>query len=118
MLNSVGKSKHPRLTLTVVWNQSPVLPLKSTVLCHKVLDDGDEVGTNHVFVYGGPKCCVPDPVDSLFEVYADMVKILMLLIFFQQYSQIEDSFCSTSSHTEARLFLSDDLFCLGFEPVQ
>ena len=32
MLNSVGESKHPCLTSTIVRNQSPVLPLKSPAL--------------------------------------------------------------------------------------
>ena len=39
----------------------------------QVFDDGDEVGTDVVFVLGGPKCCAPDRVASLFEVYKDMV---------------------------------------------
>ena len=39
----------------------------------QAFDYGNEVGTDVVLVHGGPKRCVPYPVESLFKIYEDMV---------------------------------------------
>ena len=55
----------------------------------------------------------------LFEIYEDMVQILLMLkVLFTQDSEVEDLFCSASPGSEPSLFFSNDLFSLGCEPVQ
>ena len=46
-----------------------------------------------------------------------MVQILLMLLFTQD-SEVEDLFCCTSPGSEPSLFFSNNLFSLGFEPVQ
>ena len=48
-----------------------------------------------------------------------MVLILLISnILFTQNSEVEDLFCGTSHGSEPSLFFSNNLFSLGFEPVQ
>ena len=48
-----------------------------------------------------------------------MVQILLMLkTFFTQDSEVEDLFCGASPSSEPSLFFSNNLFSLGFEPVQ
>ena len=42
----------------------------------------------------------------------------MLKVLFIQNSEVEDLFCSASPGSEPSLFFSNNLFSLGFEPVQ
>ena len=42
----------------------------------------------------------------------------MLMILFTQDSQVEDLFCGASPGSEPSLFFCNNLFSLGFEPVQ
>ena len=54
-----------------------------------------------------------------FEIYADMVQILLMLkVLFTHDSMVEDLFCGASSGSEPSLFFSNNLFSLGFGPVQ
>ena len=48
-----------------------------------------------------------------------MVQILLVLkVLFTQDSEVENLFCGTSPSSERSLFFSNNLFSLGFEPVQ
>ena len=48
-----------------------------------------------------------------------MVQILLMLkVFFIQNSEVEDLFCGASPSSEPSLFFNNNLFSLGFEPVQ
>ena len=59
------------------------------------------------------------PCQMIFEIYEDMVQILlMLMVFFTQYSEVEDLFCGASPDSELSLICSDNLFILRFELVQ
>ena len=42
----------------------------------------------------------------------------MLMVFFTQYSEVEDLFCGASADSELSLICNDNLFILRFEPVQ
>ena len=76
MLNSVGENK------TSLSNSyrfpEPVSSASIEEYCAcgyviQVFNYGDEVGADVVFAHGGPKCRVPDHVESLFGAYKDMV---------------------------------------------
>ena len=63
-----------------------------------------------VLLHDCPQSCLPNPVESLLEVYEDMVEALLVLkIFLIEDSWVEDLLCGAPSCTEAGLFLSDDL---------
>ena len=58
-------------------------------------------------------------VKCFFEICEDMAQILLMLnVFVTQDSEVEDLFCGASSGSEPILFFSNNLFSLGFEPVQ
>ena len=62
---------------------------------------------------------MPYPVKCLFKVCEDMVQILLMLkVLFTQDSEVEDLCCGTPPGSEPSLFFSNNLFSLGFEPVQ
>ena len=47
-----------------------------------------------------------------------MVQILLMLkVLFTKDSEVEDLFCGASPGSEPSMFLSNNLFSLGFEPV-
>ena len=71
----------------------------------------------NIFTRGGPYSCMPDPVKRFFEIYEDLVQILLVLVFFTQDSKDEDLFCGVSPGSESNLFFSNNLFSLEFEPV-
>ena len=48
----------------------------------EVFDDSAKVGTDVVLLPGFPQSCMPNPVESLFEVYEDIVEILLVLGIF------------------------------------
>ena len=57
--------------------------------------------------------------DVFFQIYEDMVQILLMLkVLFTHDFEVEDLFCGTSPGSEPSLFFSNNLFSLGFEPVQ
>ena len=59
------------------------------------------------------------PVKCFFEIYEDIVQILLVLeVLPTQDSEVEDLFCGASPGSEPSLFFSDNLFSLGFELVQ
>ena len=58
-------------------------------------------------------------VKCSFEIYEDMVQILLMLkLLFTQDSEDEGLFCGASPGSEPCLFFSNILYSLGFEPVQ
>ena len=68
----------------------------------EVFDDSDKLGVNVLLLNGCPQCCMPNPVESLLEVYEDMVEILLVLeIFLTEDSEVEDLFCGAPSCSEA-----------------
>ena len=44
----------------------------------EVYDDSDKFGADVLF-HGCPQSCMPNPVESLLEVYEDMVDVLLVL---------------------------------------
>ena len=44
----------------------------------EVFDNSDKVGADVVFLHGCPQSCVANPVESLLEVYEDMVEVLLV----------------------------------------
>ena len=62
---------------------------------------------------------MPYSVKSVFEIYEDMVQILLaLVVLFTQDSKVEDLFCGASSGSEHSLFFSNYFFSLGFKPIE
>ena len=62
---------------------------------------------------------MPNRVEGFFEVYQDMVQVLLVPeIFLTEDSYVEDLLCGTPSCSEACLFLSNDLLCLQLLFVQ
>ena len=62
---------------------------------------------------------MPYPVECFFEIYEDMVQILLMLkVLLTQDSEVEDLFCGASHGSEPSLFFTNNQFSLGFEPVQ
>ena len=59
---------------------------------------------------------MPNPVEGFFEVYEDMVDVLLVLeIFLTEDLQVEDLLCGAPYCSEACLFLSDDLLRLWLQ---
>ena len=57
--------------------------------------------------------------DALILIYEDMVRILLMLkVLFIQGSEAEYLFLGASPGSEPSLFFSNNIFSLGFEPVQ
>ena len=52
----------------------------------EVFDDSDKIGTDVLF-HGCPRSCMPNPVEGHFEVYEDMVEVLLV----QEIFLTEDS---------------------------
>ena len=48
----------------------------------EVFDDLDKVGADVILLHGCPQSCMPNPVEGLFEVYEDMVEVLLVLEIF------------------------------------
>ena len=85
MLKSVGESRHPCQTPTVVRNQSPMLLLKRTALVallQSFFDDLDKVCADVVLLHGCLQSCMPIPVGGLLEIYEDIVEVLLVLEIF------------------------------------
>ena len=62
---------------------------------------------------------MPNPVEGFFEVYEDMVEVLLVLeIFLTQNAQVVDLLCGTPSCSEACLFFGNDLLCLWLQSIQ
>ena len=45
-------------------------------------DVSDKVGADVALLHGGPRSCMPNPVEGCLEVYEDMVEILLVLKIF------------------------------------
>ena len=62
---------------------------------------------------------MPCSVKGFFEIFEDMVQILLVLeVLFTQDSEVEDLFCGAFSGSEPSLFFSNYFFSLGFKPIQ
>ena len=62
---------------------------------------------------------MPNRVEGFFEVYQDMVQVLLVPeIFLTEDSYVEDLLCGTPSCSEACLFFGDDLLRLRLQSVQ
>ena len=62
---------------------------------------------------------MPYPVKCFFEIYEDMIQILLMLkVLFTQDSEVEYLLCGTSPGSEHSLFFSNNLFSMGIEPLQ
>ena len=62
---------------------------------------------------------MPNPVESLLEVYKDMVEVLLVLeIFLTENAKVEDILCGAPTCSEACLFFSDDVLRLWVQSVQ
>ena len=78
----------------------------------------EKFGAYAVLLHVCPQSCMPNPVESLLEVYEVMVEVLLVLaVFLTQDSQVEDLLRGASC-SEACLFFSDDLLCLWLQSVQ
>ena len=84
ILKTVGESRHPCRTPTVIRDHSAVLPLKRTalVVAIEVFDDLDKVCADVVLLHGCPQSWLPNPVEGLLEVYEDTVEVLLVLEIF------------------------------------
>ena len=47
-----------------------------------MFDDSDKICADVVLLHGCPQSCIPNPVEGLFEVYEDMVEVLLVLEIF------------------------------------
>ena len=83
MLKRVGESRHPCRTPTVDRNQSPAAVEEdgTSGLVIEAFDDLDKVCAD-VLLHGCPQSCMPNPVESLLEVYEDMAEVLLVLEIF------------------------------------
>ena len=45
----------------------------------EVFDDSDMVGADVVLLHDCPQSCMPNPVESLNDVYEDVVEVLLVL---------------------------------------
>ena len=85
----------------------------------EVFDDSVKVGAGVLLLHGCPLGCRPNPFTSLFEVYEDMVEVLLVLeIFLTEDSYVEDLLCVAPSCSEACLCFCNDLLCLWLQSVQ
>ena len=85
----------------------------------EVFDGLDKVCADVVFLHGRPQSCMPNPVESLLEVYEDMVEVLLVLVIFPTENvKVEDLLCGAPSCSEACLFFGDDLLRLWLQSVQ
>ena len=72
-----------------------------------------------VLLHDCPQSCLPNPVESLLEVYEDMVEALLVLkIFLIEDSWVEDLLCGAPSCYEACLFFIGDLLRLYLQSIQ
>ena len=57
-------------------------------------------------------------VKVFFEIYEDMVQILLMLkVLFKKNSEVTDLVCGASPTSEPSLFFCNNLFSLGSKPV-
>ena len=62
---------------------------------------------------------MPYPVKCCFEICEDMVQIQLTLdLLFTYDSEVKDLFCGATPGSEPSLFFSNNLFSLGFKPIQ
>ena len=78
MLKRVGESRHPCRTP----NYAAVEEDGTSGLVIEVSDDLDKVCADVVLLHGCPQSCMPNSVKGLFEVYEDMVEVLLVLDIF------------------------------------
>ena len=116
VLKRFGEIKHPFLTPTVVLKQSPMPPLRYTVV--EVFNELDQVDVNVIKPHSRPKGFMPYSVKRLFKINKDVIEVLLMLeVPLAQYPKIEDLFCRTATWSETCLFFYDDWFCLNLQSV-
>ena len=76
MLKTVGESRYPCRTATVVEEDG------TSGLVIEVFDVLDKISADVVLLLGFPQSCMPNPVEGLLEVYEDMVEVLLVLEIF------------------------------------
>ena len=119
ILKSVGDSRHPCRTLTVVRNQSPMLLLKITALVALSYRCSMVRTSLEPMLYFLMVARMPYLIKCLLEIYEDMIQaLLMLKVFLAKDSKVEDLFTGAPSCSKTRMFFSDDIFCLRFESVE
>ena len=85
MLKSVGESKHSCRTPNCCWEPVSYAAVEedcTSGFVVEVFDDSDDVGADVVLLHGCPQSRMPNPVEGLFEVYEDMVDVLLVLVIF------------------------------------
>ena len=79
----------------------------------------DKVGADVVLLHGCPQSCMPNSVEGLFEIFEDIVEVLLVLeIFLTKDSYVENLLCGAPFCSEACLFFNDDLLRLWLQSVQ
>ena len=82
MLNRVSESRHPCRTPTVEPVSYAAVEKDGTSgLVIEVFDDLDKVCAD-VLLHGCPQSCMRNAVEGLFEVYEDVVVVLLVLEIF------------------------------------
>ena len=59
----------------------------------EVFGDTDKVFTDAVLLHGFPQSCMPNPVQGLFEVYEDIVEVLLVLGIFLGHTHTQVAVC-------------------------
>ena len=78
-----------------------------------------QIDADVVLLHGCPQSCMPNPVESLHEVYEDMFEVLLVLeIFLTEYLQVDDLLRGVSFCSKTCLFFSDGLLRLWLQSVQ
>ena len=120
MLKRVGESLQPCLTPT---SSEPVFCAAIEANCTgglviQIPNRIDKVCIDIVQSHSCPKCCVPHPVECLFEVNEDMIEVLLVLeVPLTKYPEVEHLLCSAASWDEACLFLSNDHLCFWLQTI-
>ena len=84
----------------------------------EVVDDSDKVGADVVLLHGCPQSCLPNPIESLLEIYGDMVEVLLVLkIFLTEDSWVDYLLGGAPPCSEACLFFSNDFLRLRLQSV-
>ena len=78
MLKRVGESRHCSEPVSY----AAVEEDGTSGLAIEVFNDSDKVGGDVVLLHGCAQSCMPNPVEGLFEVYENMLEVLVVLEIF------------------------------------
>ena len=103
-----GDSRHPCLLLTLVLNHYNRSIVESAgYIAVYTFDLSHDVMTDIVVLHCNPYCCMTHRVKRLFDIYEDMVEVLLVVcVFLTKDSQIEYMFTGGSPCSESCLFLA------------